>query len=233
MVNAASSAVGWLAAMAGLSPAQTATLAANPNVATAATAAAASSGSTSEDVTVAVVESEAVQTAVARAAAETNSSSSSAAANSTPLGGIAAIKARLAEASKGKNTSAASKARLAEYNELTKKATKVYEAGGGGAKTNAKASTSTYIAPRMGHAFDKALAAAASTTPEGELKALRKELDAAVLDFLSGKDADKKKVDRLEKLVFEKQEEIRASKKSRTRRSRQRRARRQTRRSRH
>lgn len=224
----ASGGVGWLLAAAGFGPRETAVIASNPAVAEAAvTAAGSSSGQTPADQFQAVVGSPVVQTVVATVAAETNSSSSSA-----PLTGIAAIKAQLAKASMGKNTSAASKERLAEYNELTKQPHKVYEAGGGGgSKANAKASTSRYSAPKMGHAFDVALAAAPSL--EKEHKALRKELDDAVGDFLSGKVKDKSVVDKLEKLVFEKQEEIRASKKSSTRKSRQRRARRQTRRSQH
>jgi hypothetical protein len=195
-------------------------------------AAEASSDPTPPGITAAVVESSAVQTAVATAAAETNSSSSSA-----PRSRIAEIKAQLVKASKGKNTSAASNARLAEYNELTKQPHKVYEAGGGGgSKANAKASTSRYSAPKMGHAFEVYQKQAYLATPQGELDVLRKQLTEAIEEWTSGRVDNDKKVTALEELVAAKQAEVdayKASKKSRTRKSRQRRARRQTRRSRH
>jgi hypothetical protein len=220
IINAASSALGWMAGVVGLGAAQTATVVATPAVVEAAVSAAeASSDPTPAGITAAVVESSAVQTAVASAAAETNSSSSSA-----PRSRIAEIKARLAEASKGKNTSAASNARLAEYNELTKQPHKVYEAGGGGgSKANAKASTSRYSAQKMGHAFEVYQKQAYLATPQGELDVLRKQLTEAIEEWTSGRVDNDKKVTALEKLVAEKQAEVYASKKSRTRKSRQRR----------
>ena len=221
IINAASSALGWMAGVVGLGAAQTATVVATPAVVEAAVSAAeASSDPTPAGMTAAVVKSPAVQTAVASAAAaETNSSSSSA-----PRSRIAEIKARLAEASKGKNTSAASNARLAEYNELTKQPHKVYEAGGGGgSKANAKASTSRYSAQKMGHAFEVYQKQAYLATPQGELDVLRKQLTEAIEEWTSGRVDNDKKVTALEKLVAEKQAEVYASKKSRTRKSRQRR----------
>jgi hypothetical protein len=232
-----STGVGHVAGRLGLTPQETVSAASNPAVVDAAVAAArassassASSAPTPADMTAAVVRSPVVETAVVNAV-ETNSSSSSA-----PRSRIAEIKARLAEASKGKNTSAVLNARLKEYNELTKQPHKVYEAGGGGPKTNVGYSQEKYATPRMGHAFEVYQKQAYLATPQGELDVLRKQLTAAIEEWTSGIVDNDKEVTALEKLVAAKQAEVDAykpSKKSRTRKSRQRRARRQTRRSRH